>query len=90
MGISEEIEVATIAAHETTVLPNPGDWNDKRTAIPIKADNVGRVMGANKSSKKCAARYKQKISENNLWKIYLSFPSLSSWLVVLQPVRHSH
>lgn len=64
MGISEEIEVATIPTDETTSLPNPRDWNDDCIAIPIKADNVGRAMRAKKSSKKCAARYKQKISEN--------------------------
>ena len=64
MGISEEIEVATIATQmRRQSLPNPGDWNDDRIAIPIKADNVGRAMGAKKSSKKCATRYKQKISE---------------------------
>ena len=63
MGISEEVEVATIPTDETTSLPNPRDWNDDCITIPIKADNVGRAMGAKKSSKKCAAHYKQKISE---------------------------
>ena len=63
MGISEESEVSTVAIDETTSLPNPRDWNDDCITIPIKADNVGRAMGAKKSSKKCAARYKQKISE---------------------------
>jgi len=43
MGISEEIEVATIAI-------------DDQIAIPIKVDNASRAVTAKKSAKKCAAR----------------------------------
>ena len=43
MGISEEIEVATIAI-------------DDQMAIPIKVDNASRAVTAKKSAKKCAAR----------------------------------
>ena len=45
MGISEEIEVATIAI-------------DDQIAIPIKVDNASRAVTANKSAEKCTARSK--------------------------------
>ena len=43
MGISEEIEVATIAI-------------DDQIAIPIKVDHASRAVTAKKSAEKCTAR----------------------------------
>ena len=48
IGISDEIEVPTIAADTATILES-----DDRIAIPINFDNLSRAKTAKKSSRKC-------------------------------------
>ena len=50
IGISDEIEVPTIAADTATILES-----DDRIAIPINFDNLSRAKTAKKSSRKCTA-----------------------------------